>query len=169
MFDIVISFLRGDKFGAGEVAQAGDMVGMEMGDENTADIRRLELSASQLRDHRQLRIEAQRRGVAIEAERQAARDLKHARRIAGIPQQPTLPRMVQQRHQRVAGNTSPLPSLHNVRLPGKAVAGIQDMTSHRRATLTHTSSSSATSVRSMASSMEIGGVYERSRCAALIS
>ena len=111
----------------GKIEQAGQVVGVQVRENDPADVGGREAPARQLRGDGKLGAQAQRRSAAVERERPAGGLLLHARRIAGVPQAPAVLRVLDQRHQRVAGDRLPPAAAHHQRLVRQAVAGVKDV------------------------------------------
>src|SRR5581483_7209073 len=125
-YNIIVSCPSRNIFGQGKIAQSGNMIGMEMRDQNAADVSGSQPPARQLGNDRQFGFQAQWRGIAIQRKGQGARNFEHARRIAGIPEQPTVARVMQQSDQRMAGDPAACSTLEDMIFPGETITSIKD-------------------------------------------
>src|SRR5437660_207899 len=104
MCDIIVGHLRGNKLRTWEIFYSAKMVGVKMGQDHIANLITVKIETRQLLDDGKSRVDAQRCRPAVEAKRRPKGDVEHARRIAGVEQQPAVQGMLQQRHGRMAMN-----------------------------------------------------------------
>src|SRR5262245_51551871 len=104
------------------------MIGVEMRDEDQANIRWLQPKRAQLAHHRQLRANEERRHAAVERRGDGRGGVENTWVVAGIPEQPATPGMLEQRDERVALDLRVTPTGERVIFPREAVAGIEHVT-----------------------------------------